>query len=464
MGKVKRIRSIVLFLAVLFVFTGCVSTDLKSEITPLNLYSQRRFASDDQVFFVGEGQADTLRQAELLSFMDLNNKVYRYLGIDVVPESYRELTTAGTIAAYNLRILERSSYGSDGKYTYAVIASANRNLLAKDRSSDMQKEEEIAGQAVDLVLQGDEYIKNNMDIDGLRCYLQSMSLSYGLQYIEDEFSFSAILEEVLRVLDVLEIRISNENPSDATCLLKVTRHDTIIPSKVKNGTLKATFTSEDSRGLLFTDSFAYTTNGKGVIDFVPRAYNMAKRGSVKFAFDFENEISQIESLSPSTADVLRTLIEERSVVFNYDRKTDNGLFAVCAYFTDEEESENSDFNVGKFFVEKYEESGISCFEFSRNDGETYEQLLQRFVTSYPKAEGLIVIRVGVTDVFETRMDICSVSVEGRVSVYNPMTGEIIYDSNESYAAGFGATVTEAYTEALKNYSLKMFTLLKAYYV
>jgi len=54
--------------------------------------------------------------------------------------------------------------------------------------------------------------------------------------------------------------------------------------------------------------------------------------------------------------------------------------------------------------------------------------------------------------------------EQEVVVYNLDSGNTLYNSEVTYANGFGSSIEEAQETAFKNFILSMFTLLKAYYV
>jgi len=291
-----------------------------------------------------------------------------------------------------------------------------------------------------------------------------MVYSYGLSYIEDEFSFPSILEEVFSVLDELYLSIDKERPEEAKCQLKLTRRASLIPSRVKGCEIRATFDSKDAMGNDFVDSFMYTTDSNGVINFEPMTYNFSRKGTVTFTFDFESEIENIEKLSPYTASSIRAAIENKSVSFSYNQRSNSLPVAICVQCVDYMGNTNDSLWLADYMIDRYKNSDVEAFGFEYIEDESEEEMVQRFRETHPEGNDIVVLRVGIDSVFETRMDVSSIGTEGSVVVYKSSTGEVLYDSGISYANGFGSSLEEAQKDAFENFVLKMLTLLKAYYV
>lgn len=456
-----------LVLSVLFILavcTCCTTTGTASSFSPVSLYRYDQETSSERVIFIGESQSENQRQAELLAYTDLHNKLYKYLGLDSLPESYRELSTTGEIKSYNLIVEDIKTNYREGVYTVAVVAGASKELLSQDRSPDSQKEEEIAGQVESLILAGDECMKNNNDVEGLKYYLKSMQLSYGLTLIKEEYSFATMLEEVLNVIDAIDLEISKTDPIEATCTISVTRHDSIISSKIKNGNIKAKFTSKDAMGESYTDSFVYTTNKRGMIHYKPQTYNMARYGIVTFVMDIEEEIEAIRSLSATSASALSEALNKKAVRFGYSRRysgdpigINTQCFGAMGQYLDSKELDG-------YITENFIPVGARIYVLESVEEESEFEMLQRFRKMYPEAGYLVDLKVGISEEKETKLGISSVSTEGTVVVYDLKNDSIVYDSGISYANGFGNTMEEAREKAFVNFVSMMYTLLGAFNV
>lgn len=329
MHKRKILSALIIF--IVLVFSSCTGLKGSRQRAPYWYYSPQKRAGNFEIAFTGEGYSEVERQATLFAYQDLNNKLYGYLGLEPEEESYRELSTKETVKAFDLRIVERYQYQTDGGYTVYFLALADKRKIQSARSEGALKESEIALQAEKLILEGDELIKSNQDISGLKKYLQSMVLTYPLSQIENEYSFNVILDEALDILATTEISLKDENPSEASCKVRVKRNDTMIPSDVQNGLIRASLRTSDSEKEEYDDSFVFATDARGSFTFNLKNSLMSKTGMVVFTPDIFEEVEKIAQLSQSAAEKLNEALSRISVSMSYDMEYSKRNFGFCIF-------------------------------------------------------------------------------------------------------------------------------------
>ena len=462
------ILAFLLALAVLLSLTGCTSLSslIKANISgvPYWVYSPKVGLGKDRVSFVGEGRASTSRQAELLAYSSIVDQVSEYLGVPLDQEVYRELSVLGTIQAYNLSVEDSFSRVLDRETTFYVYAVADSSLLEAASSEETLRRNEVSRSVEELVLQGDSYMKDEMFTRGISCYMQAMAVSYGQDYIKEEYSYDTLFGDVLDILGSITVSISPSDPSQARCTVKVTRKSVLFPSKVRNAEVLASYRAVDMKGDEYDDSFVYTTGADGGFVFDCLNFAMVRKGSVEFVLDFESELEALElSTDPSVAASLRAAVEGKSVRFDYDRAYVLGDIAVAAIEFDSKGYAIGNKDTTDYLCSLLKADGAAVSPFYA-DSNLEEDVLYDYSQLKGIADCLLVCRFGQMDVVESKLGGFAASVEGTATLFDMNSLSPIYSSSVVYASAFGDTAQDAVKASFEKLADVVYSLLKADYV
>lgn len=467
-NTLKRAAILLVVFSIMLALTSCTSivSLIKSNMTgiPYWVYSPKVGLGRGVTSFVGEGRASTARQAELLAYSDIVDKVSEYLGVPLEQEVYRELSVLGTIQAYGLSVADSFSWAMDRETVFYVYAVADSSLLEAASSEETLRRNEVSRNVEELVLQGDSYMKDEMLTRGISCYMQAMAISYGQDYIKEEYSYNTLFGVVMDILDSMTISIASSDASQAKCTVAVTRKSVLIPSKVRNAGVLASYRAVDMKGDEYNDSFGYTTGADGSFVFDCLNFTMVRKGSVRFEFDFERELKALEDTTdPSVAKALRDAVEEQAVSFDYDRAYILGSIAVTVI-----EFDSNGYDIGNKSTTDYvcsllkaDDAEVSPFYASST---LEEDVLYDYGRSKEAADCLLVCRFGQMDIVESKTGGFAASVEGTAVLFDVKSGSRIYSSSIIYASAFGATAQEATTASYEKLADVVHSLLKANYV
>lgn len=481
--------SLVIILSLIFL-SSCSTAKafVQSTFTGLPFWTYAPLPSldKDKVSFVGLGISSSVRQAELLSYSNIIEQISDRIGISLGQEAYRELSVLGTIKAYGLTVEESYYRTVDKEVEFYIYVVADGHLLEEASSEETLRKNEIAKKVKDFVLEGDEYVKDEVFTKGLSCYLQAMALSYEQDYIKEEYSYYTLLDDVLELLSSLEISINSANYTTAKCNVNVTRKTSFFPSKVQDASILASYKAIDVKREEYDSSFVYTTDVNGSFVFDCQNFTLTRKGSVLFKFDFETELQELEDKTDKQAVLkLREVIEQKAVRFDYDMDYRLGSIAVSVVEFDSKgyvigNSETTDYlcklfesdraNVLPYYTTSSEEEDI-LYDYSHN---IYSQKLSSLQkdgqiqvrTSQNKnlQDCLLICRFGQIDYIESQVGGFAVNIEGTASLYNTKNDSLIYSSPIIYATAFGETLEEATSAAYEKISDIIYALLKAQYV
>lgn len=466
----KLLTTFTIIFLILVCLTGCstVKAWVRSSVSglPFWVYNAQFGAGSSKVGFVGQGKASSERQAELLAYTDILNQLSSYLGVELGTEQYRELSVLGTITEFNLFVNDTTSDYQEGETVVYVRVVADASLLRKASSEETIRRSETAEQVESLILKGDEYIKAGQDTKGLSCYLQSMALSYGQDYIKEEYSYSIICEEVKKVLDSISITLVAQNPDAATCTVQVTRKSVLVKSQVKAAEVKATYEAVDVTGQRYSDSFMYSSDDAGNVQFNPLNFTMVRKGEVHFSLDFDDELQALEaSTDVKTAQQLRTLVESKAVSFVYDRKYTLGSIAVAILEHDANGYVTGNKDTADYVVFCLTTDGAEAKAYyALSDQEA--DVLYDYVQTGGQGDCLLVCRFGQTNTIESSNGYF-VTVQGTAALYSTDLSKGIqtfYESDIIYATGTADTQQEAISQAYLKLADVIHSLLKAVYV
>ncbi len=466
----RKVIFITLILILAVCLTGCSSVKalVKSSFSglPFWVYNPQFGVDSSRVSFVGQGRAETERQAELLAYSDILSQLSSYLGVSLGQEQYRELSVLGTINEFQLTVYDIANSYAEGQIEVYVRVVADAALLIEASSEETIRKNETAEKVESLILQGDEYIKDGQDLKGISSYLQSMILSYEQDYILEEYSYNTICEEIKDILNSISITMISQNSEDATCTVQVTRKSVLVPSRVKAADIKASYEAIDVMGVLYNDAFIYSTDDMGNVAFSSLNFTMVRKGSVLFSLDLDDELKALEtSTNAETAQELRSLVDSKTVTFDYDRKYSLGSIAVAVLEHDLTGYLTGNKDIADYIVFCFDADGATAQAYyALSDQEA--DVLYDYVQTRGSSDCLLVCRFGQTNTIESSHGIFA-TVEGTGVLYSTDLSrgiQTLYESGIIYASGSGETQEDATSQAYLRLADIIYSLLKAVYV
>lgn len=452
-------------LAAVLLLSGCTVFKSLSSGNPLWYYNPPVSAS--QISFIGEAVAETRRQAELLAFTDVIEKLSSYLGFAIDRAAYRELSTAGTITEYGLTVLKADvTAHADGSFRVIVLASAPKEKISGLRSQSAIDLGERLELIESLILEGDEFIKTGKHVEGVRNYIKSMELSYGIdsRNLDSSYSFDVILSEVIYILDSLRLTVGRGNPAGLTCDVRVTRKGPFISSPVELCPVKASFEATDAGNNRYSDSYSFVTDRDGYMTFLPVNPSVVITGNIVFSIDLDSEIASIEKLDPKAGAQIREVLSSKTGVFSYHRQYGMGPMAVSSIrfgsLRDFYDSKDST----AYIVSRFTDDGTSASACPADADLDDAVLIERAKKSYPEAGVLLILRSGVIDVVTSETGVSVASIEGQALLYRLSDGALLFDSSTVYSTGFGEDRESALLSGRVRFEDIIYTMIKAVYV
>lgn len=457
-------------ISLIFVFLSLVSCrSIPKDSVPRWYYNPQGRALPSEIAFIGEGRSEDERNALLLAYEDLNSRLYGYLGSPPSEVTYRELSTAGTVSEFDLRVIERHLLKEENEYVYYILALTNKAKVQGARSPNAQKESLIAEEAIKLIFEGDALMKDGYDVLALKKYLESMVLTYPLSQIETEYSFPVMLEEVLDIISSTRIEVKNVNEKTASCLIKVRRKDTAIPTRVSSASIRAAFNAEDSFRQIFTDSIVFSTNERGDFNFVPKNKLMVKRGTISFYLDIDREIEKISRFSKQVAERIREVLYASGSGFYYaleyseggydisvSQLSDVGLYKPLNYVNSELSRILSRDNINNYVIDTTQVFSEYNPDYSALDNEILGKARGN--------DGMVLIgRIAQVSMVNSRNDVYICTLQTNVLLYDMKTKKYVYNNESMYINGFASTGEEALLNAYDNYVSMVYSVLKNNY-
>ena len=459
----RRILLVLLF--VVLVLSSC--TLFKSIATGYPIWYYEKNTNSLQLRFIGEATAQTRRQAELLAYTDVSEKLSSYLGIEIDREAYRELATSGTIEKFGLSVAEsRISTTSDGGYRFIVLAVADRSKADNYRSQQAKDLGDTIEHIEQLILEGDEYIKAGKDIMGVRNYLMSMALSCNIdgRNLDKEYSFDVILEEVLYVLKDIKIQVKNPDSRNLTCEVSVRRTGGIISTAVEQCPVKSSYVAMDAKNVAYDDSFVFYSDADGIAHFYAINPAVTITGSITFSINLDDEVAAIEKLDADAAQKIRSALEGITDVFKYHKEYSMGRIVVTSItygnYRDYIDSEEAT----RRLVSHFEDDGAPAYGNPADTDLRDEILIERARLTYQDAGILLVVRTGVIETVSSSNGVTVASQEGSASLYRLSDGQRLFDSGKVNSVGFGNDAESALADSLDRIETIIYTMIKAFYV
>ena len=466
--RVKSLAIAILIVISVIMLCGCTSLGavLKANISglPFWYYDPQMRIGKNRFGMVGEGSASTERQAELLAYTNIIDKLSEILGYELSQESYRELSVLGTITEFGLSVEDRFSNIQEGRYQVFIHVSMDESLIEQATSEENKRRESITNEVTSLVLQGDEYVKSGSEVKAVSNYIKAMALSFNEDYIISEYKFDELYPVVIELLENTYINILSPKPETASCVVSIIRRGSFASAPVSSASVLATYQAVDTRGKAYEDYFVYVTDENGQFLFNPINDSIVRKGSVKFELDLEVEIDALEAVAgPERVAELRNLVDSKTVSFDYSKIYSMGSIAaaviehdVLGYVTGVKDV--TDYLVGKLSAD----GAIVAAFYAELDEE--EDVLYEFTHSDRTEQCLMVIRVGQTEHVSSKTGVEAVGAEGIVTLFNRNSEIPLYQSDIIHSSAFADTYEEALQGAFRILADIAYTLVKAVYV
>lgn len=465
----KTVPVLALSIILLFCLASCrtsVGALLRSNLTglPVWYYTPDYGTGNGNMGLVGEGVAATERQARLVACSDIMDKLASILGYDLGQEAYRELTVLGVVSGLGLEIVETYSESHDVSCRVLLHVAVDRKLLDEATSDEAKERNELSGRIKDLVLAGDEFIKDGQELKAVRNYISAMALSCNLDYIDSEYSFDGLYPVVCDLISSMTLSVASERKGSADCTISLSRKLLFVSSAVTSAEILASFKAQDTRGMVYDDSFVCVTGQNGQFSFTPVNNGILRSGTIVFSLNLGDVMDSLRRISDdSRVDELQALIDSKSVMFSYSRSYRLGSIAVSVVEHDSLGYVTGVTRTTDYLTDRMKRDNAPATGFYAGfDNE--EDILYELQQSGRTEECLLVIRVGVTGFQESRTGLVSAGAEGRATLYNARTSEILYESDIIYSNAFAETDEEAASGAFRNLVDIVYTLVKAVYV
>ncbi len=257
-----------------------------------------------------------------------------------------------------------------------------------------------------------------------------------------------------------------QDKKNANCTVQVTRKSVLVSSRVKTADIKASYEAIDVTGALYSDAFIYSTDDMGNVAFSSLNFTMVREGSVLFSLDLDDELNALESsTNANTARELKSLVDSKTVSFDYDRKYSLGTIAVAVVEHDLMGYITGNKNTADYIVLCLTSDGATAQAYyALSDQEA--DILYDYVQTRGSCDCLLVCRFGQTNTIESSNGIF-VTVEGTGILYSTDLSkgiQTLYESGIIYASGSGETQENATSQAYLKLADIIYSLLKAVYV
>ncbi len=464
----KKAMTFMVLALLLFLAVGCTSVGavLKSNVTglPYWYYDPSMGLDKTQTAMIGEGSAETQRQAELLAYTDIINKLSERLGYTLSQETYRELSVLGTISDFGLSIEDTFMATQEGKFNVYMQVAIDSELLQRATTDENKRRESVSLETERLVLEGDEYVKAGKELRAVSNYLKAMALSYDQEYVDSEYSFDELYPVVYELLSGINLSIVSSKPSSVSCNVVMTRMGKFVSSAVSSAEVMASYYAEDTKGELYNDYFVYVTNDDGQISFKPVNDAIIRQGEIRFEFDIGSELDQLAAVAgEEKVAPLRELVNSKAITFRYSKAYSMGTIATAVIEHDEHGYVTGSRDISDYVAQKFKDDGAEATPFYAELDEE-EDVLYEFTHSGMTEDCLLIIRVGQTSQTSSRTGVEVVGAEGIATLYSREGGIPLYVSDVIYSSAFAETYEEALIGAFKKLADIAYTLVKAVYV
>ena len=469
MKKRSRSVSILIILTLaLVLLAGCSSVRavLKSNLSgiPYWYYEPQMGIAKGKVGMIGEGSASTQRQAELIAYNNVIERLSERIGSEIGQEAYRELSVLGTISEYGLVLEDSYVNTAEGMYNVFLHVSIDQSLLDKATTDETKRRESITHQVSDLIVKGDEFVRNGNEIRAVSNYMKAMALSEGKDYIDSEYQFKELYPVVLQLLKGVTLTIVSSRTDVVSCVVSITRKGTFVSSSVASAEVLASYQAEDVKGVIYNDSFVYVSDENGMFVFNPINDSILRKGVVRFELNLSRELKALEdAVGSENVEDLRALIDSKTISFEYDKQYSMGSIAVAVIEHDNLGYVTGVRNITDYMTSRLISDEAKAYEFYA-ELDDQDDVFYEFLHSDRTENCLLVMRIGITNHVSSRNGFEVVGAEGIFYLFERGKDEPVYTSDVIYSSAFADTYTEAAQDAFKALADIAYSLVKAVYV
>lgn len=456
-------------IVLLVLVTGCSSIGavIRSNMSgyPSWYYNPQANQNKNQIGFAGVGRSSTQRQATLLAYEDILSQLGEYLGDEPDNEAYRELSMLGTIGLYGLSVKDTQMLVEGNETVVFVRVSANKKLMEEASSEETKRRAKVLNEIQDFVQQGIDYLKAGKETRGLTCFLDAMCDAWNQDYLPSRYSFDNLLDETLDILSSMTISLESQSPEIASCKVVMTRKEGIVPSKVKDGEVLATYKALDIGENEYNDSFVYSTDQNGSFVFTPLNYSLQRTGSIVFSLNFGSQLEKLElcGVGPEVMQKLRSEIDSKTVEFLFERDYSLGSISVCGIEYDEKGYAVDFVRMTNYLKKRYTDDGAPVLEFLASN-EDVDGILAEYTQKGNVQDCFLLLRIGLVEDAQSMTGLSMATVTGNAVLYKTSDMSVLYDSGIVAATGFAEDIEAAKAKASENLADVIYTLLKAVYV
>lgn len=446
----KRVLALLLSLLLL---ASCSSFGdlVRSQVDGLPSWVHTPPARGDQRAFVGTGSATVAYNARLAAYEDLLSQISAYVGEDIKPAYYRELTTTDHIADFNLAVTGEHQRTEKGKVYVYVLARLDATLLAARQTTTYRKTLEREERIAALIATADSAYRANDDTRAIACYLEAAAIAAEGPVVEKKHESAALAERAIGYIKALRISFRRTDQKPATVTVQVRRRRRLLSSRVVNATVRASYEAFNSLGESYDDYLLFNTTTVGSFAFIAHNQLIAVNEPVTFSLDFSDLFERVPPLPEALAERVREALEQVSVQLPYER---SALLAVGSLYAEIQQYSLA----GSPLVDKLARSAfISTFERLKTDlnalslaaTDRDDQVIE-IARRLDSGQRIFVGSVGVV-AEDWAYDQAIVVAVGRLELYEIGSDGVLFDSGDVEAVGFGSTIEQARTQAFERF-------------
>lgn len=449
----KRIVVLLLAISLLLVSCSSLSDLVRAQVEGLPSWVYEPQTRSGQVAFVGKGVDPVPYNARLAAYEDIISQISAYVGQNIRPLYYRELTTTGAITDFKLTITNEFTKAEPRTPAQVyMLARMDEQLLSGKRTSLANEMLKRDADIDALIVEADKAYRANDDTKAIRFYLEAALLSAQGPVSQKKHELSYLLEKAQGFVEALRFTLKGQDSTQAKVTVSVQRKSRLLSPKVLNAKVSATFEARNSLGMQYTDSLQFNTASDGFFPFVPYNQGLLKTGVVTFTLDFSDLLARLSKGLPfGQRDAIVAALQACRIDFPYaftSLVADRPAVAEIQQFNmDGQLQEGSD------ALETFsEEMALDAIPVQKIDLQALEleQQLQMIADNYPQAKLAFLGTVGIA--VEDTVQQTSVTVlSGRVQLYEVATKKLVADTQEVQATGFGDSASVAREQAFKRF-------------
>lgn len=456
----RRIKTIILFLAAIAVlaFSSCTSLSLElkaqNEGVPSWVYLPEK--KNGRLSFVGSGTDADYYRASLKAFISIADQLASYLGAPLTDDQYRELTSLSTIRDYSLSIQDRASKENpDGTTTVYLLATGNESKLSAGQSSLVAERDNIILEIQKKADAAQTFYQTDRDIDAVKRYLDASALV--VENGIDTVSASGFIDKACSILERSRILLENVDEGLARCTVHVRRKNRFVLSDVAGATIKASFQAFGINGKSYESSYTFASLDNGRFEFISPNDGLLIKGSILFEIDLGDSLKDFASvMSEEQTARITSILESKKVSMEYELVSPYDGRQIVLSVTELDElgdilsTPGNASDSAVYLAELLAQDGISVSLIGRDsdDDQAFESQLS---SAYPFYDYVISARVGIEASVEDDTG-SHILANGSFEFYRRGESAPLFQSGTVRTAASGLDALQAAKEAFRLYA------------